>query len=298
MALPVSLIKAFWDFDKKMDAARLAKQTYPDTLTEVLDIPYVDDGEKYHKLDVYYPRDMKQGQKLPVIIDIHGGGWFYGDKELNKNYCLHLAERGFVVFGISYRLVPDVLVADQLRDCMLALKYIAKHLSDYPCNKSRIYLTGDSAGGQLAGYVAAATVSKRVREVFDLVDPKLHISAVSLVSPCPYLEPAGLMKPYMIHVVGKKWKKQPYARYLDFDRVVKSTKGKYPPTIIFTSFMDVIAKGQSRNAYKALRANGTKVKFDTKFKPSLNHVYQVLEPDIPDSVKAIDKMVAFFGKNK
>ena len=36
------------------------------------------DGNKYHLLDIYYPENA--AEKLPVIIDIHGGGLMYAEK--------------------------------------------------------------------------------------------------------------------------------------------------------------------------------------------------------------------------
>ena len=53
-------------------AKRIASQTEPEGLEQILDIPYIDDGEKGHLLDIYYPQGTTE--KLPVIIDIHGGG--------------------------------------------------------------------------------------------------------------------------------------------------------------------------------------------------------------------------------
>lgn len=299
MVLPKSLIVKFWDFDKKMDAARLAKQEYPTDLVEVLDIPYVKNGADLQKLDVYYPNTTKKSAKLPVIVDIHGGGWFYGDKELNKNYCLHLAQRGFVVFNISYRLVPDVTVKEQLQDCMAALDFIGNNLlSKYPCNKNRIYITGDSAGGQLAGFVPALNVSEKLRKAFDTASPNLKIKAVGLTSPCPYLEPKGIMKAYMPHVLGKNWKKQSWAKYVDFDKVIRAAKDDYPPTIIFSSIADVIAEGQAKRTYKYMKKRNIKVKYDFAWNPKLMHVYAVLNPDDKPSVKAIDNMTKFFNKYK
>lgn len=65
--------------------------TLPDGIEARIDIPYIEDGHRGHLLDVYYPKDA--GQKLPVIIDIHGGGFLYGDKDLNKLYGYHLAKK-------------------------------------------------------------------------------------------------------------------------------------------------------------------------------------------------------------
>lgn len=49
-------------------------------MTEVNDLAYIEDGNLYHTLDVLYPADTQPGAKLPVIIDIHGGGWMYAEK--------------------------------------------------------------------------------------------------------------------------------------------------------------------------------------------------------------------------
>lgn len=299
MVVPVSLLEAFWKWDGKMDQKRLASQTFPTDLIEDNDIAYLPTGHEYHKLDVYYPEGTPSKAKLPVIIDIHGGGWLYGDKDLNKNYCLHLAQKGFVVFNISYRLCPEVTVKEQVQDCMAALDFIGKDLlSKYPCDKKRIYVTGDSAGGQLAGFVAALNVSEKLRKAFDTANPGLKIKAAGLTSPCPYLEPKGIMKLYLPHVLGKKWKRQEWADYVDFDKVIRAAKDDYPPTIIFTSFADFLAKDQARKAYKFMKKRGLKVKYDCAKDPRLMHVYSVLNPDDKASQKAIDEMIKFFLKCK
>ena len=56
---------------------------------ETAEYDYLDDGHEMHKLNVYRPRNM--GATLPLIIDIHGGAWVYGDKELNNGLCMFLA---------------------------------------------------------------------------------------------------------------------------------------------------------------------------------------------------------------
>ena len=144
MALFMALCNAFWKNVEKNDIKNIASQTEPEGIKRIYDIAYIDDGHPLHRLDVYYPENTEG--KLPVIIDIHGGGWMYGNKELNRIYCLNLAKRGYTVFNMSYRLVPEVTVYDQLKDVMAAIDYIAKHLEDYPCDANNIMLTGDSAG--------------------------------------------------------------------------------------------------------------------------------------------------------
>lgn len=152
-------------------------------MTEVNDLAYIEDGNLYHTLDVLYPADTQPGAKLPVIIDIHGGGWMYATKDLNEYYCRAIADRGFVVFSISYRLAPDVIVPEQLQDCMTALKWINDNKADYPCDTDSVMLTGDSAGGQLSFYSAVLMQSEELREKFNVTDAGLDIDALLLTSP-------------------------------------------------------------------------------------------------------------------
>lgn len=74
----------------------------PESIDVIDDIPYLPDGGydaeagqcRGHLLDLYLPHDavLRCGHTLPVYIDIHGGGFTYGYKELNRNFNVHLAE--------------------------------------------------------------------------------------------------------------------------------------------------------------------------------------------------------------
>lgn len=88
---------------KKKDEERMAAQSMPEFDEEYLEIAYMDDGHPLHTLNVYRPKGSGK-TKLPVIFDIHGGGWYYGDKELNAYYCKYLTKNGFAVVDISYRI--------------------------------------------------------------------------------------------------------------------------------------------------------------------------------------------------
>lgn len=50
-------------------------------------------------LDVY-----SAGERAPVIVMIHGGAWFLGDKSLSVEVAQRLVEKGFTVVAPSYRL--------------------------------------------------------------------------------------------------------------------------------------------------------------------------------------------------
>ena len=54
-------------------------------------LPYEEDGHPMHTLNLYRPAGVYG--PLPTVVDIHGGGWMYGDRQLNRNYCMYLASR-------------------------------------------------------------------------------------------------------------------------------------------------------------------------------------------------------------
>lgn len=153
----------------------------PDTIDVIEDLPYLPDGGydteagqcRGHLLDLYLPHDavLRGGHALPVYIDIHGGGFTYGYKELNRNFNVHLADMGFAVFSLNYRPAPQTDLKGQLADVQAALRWIKAHLADYPVNPNAVFLTGDSAGGALTMLTLAIENSTEAADAFGIDEP-------------------------------------------------------------------------------------------------------------------------------
>ena len=78
--------------------------TMPEDIRIWKDIRYGDDEVQI--LDIYKPlMNEEDGEKkLPVIVNVHGGGWVYGKKEGYQFYCMELAGKGFTVIrNLSFR---------------------------------------------------------------------------------------------------------------------------------------------------------------------------------------------------
>ncbi|MBI1278097.1 MAG: alpha/beta hydrolase fold domain-containing protein [Anaerolineaceae bacterium] len=104
------------------------------------------------KLDIYEPMTKPVGGDMyPAIIVIHGGGWQNGDKgqyfEPSNRY---LANLGFVVFDIQYRLSGKFKWPAQLEDAQTALQWVRDHASEYKVDPKQIALLGRSAGAHIA----------------------------------------------------------------------------------------------------------------------------------------------------
>ena len=86
------------------------------------------------KLDVYYPEG---GTDCPVIVWFHGGGLEGGNKEIPRK----LRNRGYVVVGANYRLLPKVTVRETLDDAAEAVAWVFRHCQEYGGDPKKIVVT-------------------------------------------------------------------------------------------------------------------------------------------------------------
>lgn len=160
----------------KFDYPRTNYWHDPESIDTYCDIPYLPDGGteegqvRGHLLDIYFPHDalVRGSHTTPVYIDIHGGGFVYGYKELNRNFNTHLAACGFAVVSLNYRPAPQATLRGQLEDIQAALRWIREHLSEYPVDASSLFITGDSAGGALALLTLAIESSPKAALAFGI----------------------------------------------------------------------------------------------------------------------------------
>ena len=100
--------------------------------------------------DLYLPTT---GAARPAIMFIHGGAWQVGDKSAyGTSWGPYLADRGYVVFSINYRLssATNHTWPQALLDCKAALQYLRGNAAALGVDPDRIGVGGDSAGGQLS----------------------------------------------------------------------------------------------------------------------------------------------------
>jgi acetyl esterase/lipase len=90
------------------------------------DLAYVRDGHTLQKLDLYLP---KQGKDLPLIINIHGGAFRGGSKEMGVP--MDYLARGYAVASINYRLSQHAMFPAQIQDCKAAVRWLRAHAAEY-----------------------------------------------------------------------------------------------------------------------------------------------------------------------
>lgn len=105
----------------------------------IRDVIYKDDL----KLDLYSGTNSKG-----AIIDIHGGGWFHGDKTKDEDLATRLALEGYFVIVPNYRLTPTGTFPAGREDILTALDWLKS--SKYTFDRNKIAVWGSSAGGNLS----------------------------------------------------------------------------------------------------------------------------------------------------
>ena len=104
-------------------------------------------------LDLYVPDDSVQ--KHPLFVLLHGGAFFFGDKD-NRNmreWCEHFAKCGYVVASVNYRLGFAISKSSiqqcgyqAIQDAHAALRYLVANAEEYRIDPDYIFLAGTSAG--------------------------------------------------------------------------------------------------------------------------------------------------------
>lgn len=94
------------------------------------------------------------GVQRPTVLFLHGGGFVIGDLETHDQPCRRLArDLDAVVVALDYRLAPEHPFPAASEDALAAAREIAGDLASYG-GSEQFGVAGDSAGGNLAAYVA------------------------------------------------------------------------------------------------------------------------------------------------
>ena len=112
------------------------------------DVVYGNANNTPLKLDIWYPRDNPN--PTPALVYIHGGGWIFGSKEGAVYQLLPFLEKGWRVVNVEYRMASNSLAPAAVEDTRCALRWVFRNAKQYNFDKSKIVLTGHSAGGHLS----------------------------------------------------------------------------------------------------------------------------------------------------
>jgi len=147
-----------------------------------------------NRLDIFRPT-VRSGRPLPVLIQIHGGGWVYGDKERQALPLMyHLASRGWMCVAINYRLAPKERFPAMLTDVLRAIAWVKHHAAAFGGDGSFVALTGGSAGGHLSALAALVPNRPELQVGFESEDTRVD-AVMPLYGRYDFLDRAGAWGP-------------------------------------------------------------------------------------------------------
>lgn len=138
-------------------AKAVSQPAFPSDVRVETDVAFLPTDRK-EKADLYFPKEMPAGQRLPAVVIIHGGGWSGGRRDAAReiNIGSTLARNGYVGMSIDYLLSQNrqAVWPTNLWDCKLAVRWLRANADRLGINPDRIGVIGGSAGGHLAAMVA------------------------------------------------------------------------------------------------------------------------------------------------
>lgn len=143
-------------------AIRIASDMLPPGVSKTADLVYAQYGARCLKLDLYRPL----GDKLPVVVFVHGGGWKAGFRAEFVPMALRLAQHGYAAVTVSYRLSGEARYPAAVQDVQAAVGWVRAHAAEYGLDAQRIALAGGSAGGQIASL--AGVTGEGVKAVINI----------------------------------------------------------------------------------------------------------------------------------
>lgn len=136
----------------------LPVQPIPETVRVERDVAYLPKDRK-EMADLYFPKAIASGARLPAVVIIHGGGFNDGDKGKSRevNYGINVALNGYVGMSMNYKLRKldgQVTWPQNLHDCKTAVRWLRANAERLHIDPDRIGVMGSSAGGNLAAMLA------------------------------------------------------------------------------------------------------------------------------------------------
>lgn len=285
-------------FDKHQNPKKLMELYSPGVESEkdiVFDERYAD-----YKLDTYYvPRT--DGEKYPVIMEIHGGGFSAGDKKYRRCLCTWFAkETGAFVVNVNYGLGEESVFPEPARHLVAAFNWICDNAEKYNLDLDRILATGDSAGGYYSAYLAAVQDSDKLQ---DLVGKMKGRIAATVLNCGIYDVPQALKQKVLFNITngvckdfaGTTPKHLDEYEYLPYVSTSDYITDKFPPCLIVYAEQDFFCGGQHTKLMELLDKNGVYYEFYGSTKFSDNHTYSLTWKS-PASQEANAKIIDFLKR--
>lgn len=138
-------------------------------------------GER-HTLDIYTPKKVTKKAR-PVIIDIYGGGLYFGQKSSRKlQNSLNFLSSNYVVISPDYSLIWQAPFPTQIYEIKAVIRWVRHHAVELGINPEQIILSGESSGAHLAMLSAVTASQGKMRNVLFGLYPNISEEVTAVIA--------------------------------------------------------------------------------------------------------------------
>lgn len=301
--MPYFVFKNIYFFAKKKmeenNRIRIEKQTLPTGVLETA-YPYLDSGNQLHQFNLYKMDGAEDTGELPLIIDIHGGGWICGDKDLNSNFNYHLVLKGYNVSSLSYRTIDHCTIREQIKDIFDYFHFLKDNGGRLGISFHKVVLTGDSAGGQLALLVYCINQNMKLQKLFSVAHVDMDVKCLILNHSVCYIDEAGSFRnnPFLSRLVsGSGLQRMIYGKGFLKEELYLNTfnptryifrETAMAPVLLITSKGDTAFSYQTIKLYDYLTELGKDCELYLEESVNAKHVFNIAYPDSAEGKKCND----------
>ena len=280
--------------DKKLKA----NQELPNVERAFWDTAFDADSRDDQKCDIYLA-DKPNGI---TIIDIHGGAYIYSNRKNNAAFAKIWLDKGFNVVLLDYRLNNGKIEChDQLKDLAREIVGVYKlgKCEEPWFDPEKLVLTGDSAGGHFALWLAEAMCDESIAKKagIDLEGAKVKCVAVN----CPVYDLLKIVKDDNMTKGAKKYMLGKRALDLDYQAEIDprtNINGLRVPVFVSSCRNDFLQE-HALFLTQDMDKMGKPIEFMflKDEDPNVAHVHNVIRLDLDASKRVNDAMEQFFLKN-
>lgn len=200
------------------------------------------DGARPLRWNVFRPAESSG--LAPAVLLYHGGGWRVGDRASMTAAATEFAGFGYVAIAPEYRLLGEAPWPAPLTDARAAIRAVRAHAGPLGIAPDQVFLTGYSAGAQLA-LIAASGIAKPAGAHDPYADQSEAVAGVAAFFPPARIDAKvggmlGISDPEELAAMSPI-----------------THAGRYPPTIIFCGDADFLTPPELSTAlYRAIREAG------------------------------------------
>lgn len=235
------------------------------------------------------------------LLYIHGGAYAVGSARSHRSLTTALScLTGCAVFAVDYRLMPEHRRRASVDDCRSAWRWLLQQGPAGPQGAARLFLAGDSAGGNLALALVAwmrdaglrapdavAVMSPQTDSTLASPSLRTHRHTDLLLGPAfgPLLK---LPRTLLLWLLWLQLRINPSHPVVS---PVFGDLSGLPPTLVQASATEMMLDDARRYAARA-RAAGSPVRL--QIWDNQVHVWQLFHPDLPEATEALAQISQFF----